>query len=156
MQVMLRDLAAFFGVDAHDGRGQVLELVKGGNMSVGVSNLVINMLEDIGKLRVKTQFDQGKENEGLYMNVPSDFQEKGPGAIARKVDVEMVMALRDRLRIWKKLAEEFVKEAERYASDRKTAAANRPTGLASLVAKKVEVNPPANPYLTPNPRDLLG
>src|SRR5262249_44160160 len=147
--------AAFFGVDAQDGRGQALGLVQGGQMSVGVSNLVINMLEDVGKLRVKTQLGQGQENETLYMNVDS-AQRRGPTQLAGGVDVEMVAAIKDRLRIWRKLAEEFLKEQDRYTKDWEAAEANRPTGLAKLTTKKVKVTPPANPYLNPNPRALLG
>jgi hypothetical protein len=156
VQVMLRDLAAYHGIDAPDGRGQVEGLVKAGHMSVGVSNLAINMLEDVGKLRLKTQLGQKGHVEGIYMGVPSNMDDKGPGAIANKADMAMINALRDRLRIWKKLAEDFIAEVTRFQTDVRNAHDNRPKGINALFSKKVKVKPLVNPYLIKEPRTLLG
>jgi hypothetical protein len=155
VQVVLRDLAALWGIEAPEGRNQVLEMVKAGRMSVAVSNLAINLLEDIGKLRIKSQMDQGQHAEGVYLKQPADFKAKGPGMVAKKVDVEMVAASRERLQIWKRLAEEYIKEIDRFQQDWQTAHANRPKGIRQLFAKKVKVKRPVNPYLNENPRALL-
>jgi hypothetical protein len=156
VQVVLRDLAAIWGIEAPEGRTQVLEMVKAGRMSVAVSNLAINLLEDIGKLRLKAQLDQGQHGEGLYLKQPADFKDKGPAMVAKKVDVEMVAASRERLLIWKRLAEDYLKEIDRFLNDWQTAHANRPKGIRKLFAKRVKVKRPVNPYLNENPRKLLG
>jgi hypothetical protein len=155
VQVVLRDLAALWGIEAPEGRTQVLEMVKAGRMSVAVSNLAINLLEDIGKLRLKAQLDQGQHAEGVYLKPPADFKDRGPGMVAKTADVEMVAASRERLRIWRRLAELYLIEIDRFQQDWQTAMANRPKGIRKLFAKKVLVKRPVNPYLHENPRKLL-
>jgi hypothetical protein len=76
--------------------------------------------------------------------------------VAKKVDVEMVAASRERLLIWKRLAEDYLKEIDRFLNDWQTAHANRPKGIRKLFAKRVKVKRPVNPYLNENPRKLLG
>src|SRR5262249_47883913 len=113
------------------------------------------MLEDVGKLRVKTQLGQGQENETLYMNVDS-AQRRGPRSIARGVDVAMVAALKERPPIWRKLSEEVLKEQERHPKDSEAAPSQSPLGPGETDYEESQSDPSGEPLPQPEPTRVAG
>ena len=127
VQLLLRDLSAYFGLQATDGRTQVLELTQQKAMSASVANYIINILEDVGKLRVQNHLRAKKENDFLIL----DSKKAREGDVVATVkDLEQVTACLERLSRLKKLTEKFLDE---YAGQHK--------GLGQVLSQK-----PKNPF----------
>ena len=105
VQLLLRDLSAYFGIQATDGRMQVLELTKNNAMSASVANFIVNILEDVGKLRVQNHLRANKENDFLVL----DKKNAHTGdVVATLKDIQQVSACLDRLGRLKTLTERFI------------------------------------------------
>jgi len=107
VQLLLRDLSAYFGVQATDGRTQVLELTKDNVMSASIANYIINILEDVGKLRVQNHLRAKKENDFLVLDQKKSHE---GDVVATVKDLEQVTACLERLGRLKKLTERFLDE----------------------------------------------
>ena len=107
VQLLLRDLSAYFGLGATDGRTQVLDLTKDNAMSASVANYIINILEDVGKLRVQNHLRAKKEDDMLIL----DQKKAHEGDVVATVkDLQQVTACLERLMRLKKLTEKFLDE----------------------------------------------
>jgi hypothetical protein len=105
VQLLLRDLSAYFGIQATDGRMQVLELTKSNAMSASVANFVVNILEDVGKLRVQNHLRANKENDFLVLDKKNA---RTGDVVANLKDLQQVSACLDRLGRLKTLTERFI------------------------------------------------
>jgi signal-transduction protein with cAMP-binding, CBS, and nucleotidyltransferase domain len=113
VQLLLRDLSAYFGLQATDGRTQVLELTKQNAMSASIANYIVNILEDVGKLRVQNHLRAKKENDFLVLDQKNAHE---GDVVATVKDLQQVTACLERLGRLKRLTEKFIDE---YASQHK-------------------------------------
>jgi len=130
VQLLLRDLSAYFGLHATDQRTQVLDLTKENAMSASVANYIINILEDVGKLRVQNQLRAKREEDRLILD-PQNPKIREGDVVATAKDLAQVKACLERLGRLKKLTERFIDE---YAVQQK--------GLGQVSSPK-----PKNPFL---------
>jgi signal-transduction protein with cAMP-binding, CBS, and nucleotidyltransferase domain len=114
VQLLLRDLSAYFGLQATDGRAQVLELTKDNAMSASIANFIVNILEDVGKLRVQNHLRAKKEDDYLILDKKKAHQ---GDVVADVKDLQQVTACLDRLGRLKRLTEKFIDD---YALPQKT------------------------------------
>jgi hypothetical protein len=127
VQLLLKDLSAYFGIRATDGRTQVLQLTEFGAMSPTVANYLINLLEDVGRLRTQNHLRAKKENDFLILSQSA----AQPGdVVANNDDKGRVKACLERLAVLKQMTERFVND---YAVAR--------SRLARVFSKK-----PKNPF----------
>jgi signal-transduction protein with cAMP-binding, CBS, and nucleotidyltransferase domain len=116
VQLLLRDLSAYFGLQGTDGRTQVLELTKSNAMSPSIANYTINILEDVGKLRIQNHLRAKKENDFLLL----DKKRAREGDVVATVkDLQQITACLERLERLKRLTERFINE---YALQQKSSA----------------------------------
>ena len=100
-------MSAYFGLQGTDGRTQIVELTKTNAMSPSIANYTINILEDVGKLRIQNHLRAKRENDFLIL----DKKNAREGDVVATVqDLQQVMACLERLGRLKSLTERFIDE----------------------------------------------
>lgn len=74
--MIVHALAQYYGIQTVSGRDQIQALYEQKHMSLAVANMLLQLLDVAGQLRMELQLDMGKEYEALKLRapIPSDPQ----------------------------------------------------------------------------------
>jgi hypothetical protein len=111
--MIIHSLAQYYGIHAVSAREQIRELHDHKHMSREIANMLSQLLDVAGQLRMELQLGVGKEHEALKLRAPrlsdpaNDVQDLATQAVATQSQLQKVKSVLPTLRILAGLAEAF-------------------------------------------------